>query len=233
MTETLGIPSKQKVSIDATAKSKGFRSRSGFQKTFTKGVKSFLDVSFPYDIDLLSGDACIPANASPLNRLWVEVLPNLPLAALVPGAGLSAAVVATSKEWLVNAQAKGALDAVLKSGDAGSPMQTTEVFARLTSVPGDPTDFANLRMLRWDSENSKLVSADGSDLGIVAAQGDPIFLTMRYENGSYLPPGVLHAGGETMGSAFIPANTPLRFVIENADQNNDLILGINLTYYHS
>src|SRR3990172_8618683 len=97
----------REVGIRHRDKSAGFRNRAGFFKTFDAGpnVKSLLDISFPYPVDLLQGDYWVPAAASPKNRLWVEIAPNTDLALLVPGAGTQNVVASGDTEIVVTAQA--------------------------------------------------------------------------------------------------------------------------------
>ncbi len=188
-------------------------------------------MSFPYDVDLLGGDYFIPSGKSNLNRAWVELAPNLDLDLLAPGAAIDAAVVATDTEVTLNAFAAAALDGMLTE-DSGLK-QTDEVFFRLTSVPGDETDFTDLRKAHWDSANKKLKSPDGSQFNLTATNGDKVFITIRFEDGSYLAPGsYVRMGDETVGSSSLPANTKIRFIIENMDAA-DLDIGFNLTYLHS
>jgi hypothetical protein len=218
--------------IDQTDKSLGFRTRRGFFKTFTAGanVKSYIDVSFPYAVDLLCCDYKTPSGVSAKNRLWVEIAPNTDMAALVSGAALSAAVASTDTEVVVNAQAKGAIGAFL-SRDGFT--QTEEVYFRLTSIPSDPTDFTALKQGRWDPANSKLKSHDGSALGLTAASGDKVYLTLRWEDGSYLAKGeFVRIGDETSGSSSLPAGTPLRMMLLNEDAS-EIDIGFNLVYFHS
>jgi hypothetical protein len=232
MEETPGVSLVRKVDIRQVDKSAGFRSRAGFFNSFTAGpnVKSFLDVSFPYAVDLLAGDYYLPATSSPKSRLWVEIAPNTDMAALVAGAAISAAVASTDTEVTVNAQAKGAIDAFLTSnGDK----QTEEVFFRLTSIPSDVCDFAALKKASWDSTTSKLKSPDGAALGLTAASGDKVYLTMRWEDGTYISPGQhIRVGDETFGSSSVPKNVKLRVIMLN-ENATAMDLGFNLTYYHS
>ncbi len=232
MVETPGVSLLSRVGVKQTDRSAGFRTRQGFFKNFAAGpnVKSFLDISFPYAIDLLCGDYFLPTSANLNTRLWVEIAPNTDMAALVAGAGLSAAVASTDTEVAVNAQAKGAIDAFLSSD---GPMQTQEVFFRLTSIPSDVCDFAALKKASWDSANSKLKSPDGSALGLTAASGDKVFLTLRWEDGTYIARGDnVRVGDETLGSSSIPANTKLRIIMLN-EESTARDLGFNLTYFHS
>jgi len=231
MPETPGAEVITKVAIDQTDESKGFRTRCGFRKSFDAGPnkKSYYDIVFPYDVDLLAGDFYEPSGKSPFNRLWLEIAPNLDLALLAPGAGLSASVVAADTEISVNPFAKAALDGMLS---IDGKMQNEEVFVRLVSVPADPTDFAALKKVRWDSQNSKLVSADGSQLDLSGQTGEKVFITIRFEDGSYISPGQhVEIGRETLGSSALGAGTPLRFIILNED-NVALDIGFNLTYLH-
>jgi len=231
MPETPGASIITKVAIDQTDESKGFRTRCGFRKAFDAGPakKSFYDIVFPYDVDLLAGDFYVPAGKSPFNRLWLEIAPNTDLALLAPGAGLSSSVVAADTEISVNPFAKAALDAMLK---VNGETQNEEVFVRLVSIPADPTDFSALKKVRWDSANSKLKSADGSQLGLSGQTGEKIFITVRFEDGSYISPGQhVEIGHETLGSSSLGAGVPLRFVILNED-NAQLDIGFNLTYLH-
>lgn len=137
----------REVGIRHRDKSAGFRTRAGFFKTFDAGpdAMSFLDIAFPYPVDMLQGDYWLPAAASPKNRLWVEIAPNTDLALLAPTAGIQNAVAAGDTEIVVNAMAKAALAGFLKHDGL---TQTEEVFVRLTSVPADPTDFTALRKMR-------------------------------------------------------------------------------------
>ncbi|HUU21632.1 MAG TPA: hypothetical protein VM389_03770 [Phycisphaerae bacterium] len=232
MAETPGTEFTRSVHVDQRDKSAGFRSRCGFFKSFDAGpdTKSLYDISFPYAVDLMQGDYWIPSTVNPKNRLWVEVAPNTNLDLLVSGAACDGAVASGDSEVVLNAQAKGALDAMLtNNGD----MQTEEVYFRLTSVPGDETDFTNLRKARWDSANSKLVSPDGSAFGLTASDADDIFITVRWEDGSYLAPGeFVRMGDETLGSSQLPANTKIRFIMLNED-GSAVDVGFNLTYLHN
>jgi len=230
--ETPGISLVSKVDIRQVDKSTGFRTRAGFFKSFDAGpnVKSFLDVSFPYAVDLLSGDYYLPSTANPKSRLWVEIAPNTDMAALVGGAAISAAVVSTDAEVAVNAQAKGAIDAFLT---ADGSRQTEEVYFRLTSVPSDVCDFTALKKATWDSTNSKLKAPDGAAFGLTASSGDKVYLTMRWEDGSYISPGqYIRVGDETFGSSGVPKNVKLRVIVLNED-SSVMDLGFNLTYFHS
>lgn len=222
----------RKVGIDPKDKSAGFRTRAGFFKTFDAGpgAKSHLDISFPYAVDMMQGDYWILAAASPKNRLWVEIAPNTDLAALAPTAAVQGAVASGDTEVAVNAMAKAALDAFLAHNGAS---QSEEVYFRLGGVPSDPTDFTALKKARWDSANAKLVSADGSAFGLTAGVGDKVFVTVRWEDGSYVAPGeFVVVGGETPGSSSLPANTTLRIILLNEDAVARDI-GFNLTYLHN
>lgn len=232
MAETPGTEHLRAIHVDQRDKSKGFRTRRGFFNQFSAGpnVKSLYDISLPYAVDLLQGDYWIPATVNPKNRLWVEIAPLTDLALLVGSAGCDGAVVATDTEVVVNAQAKAALDAMLTSnGD----MQTEEVFICLTAKPGDEADTDAVTKVRWDSANSKFVSPDGSSqLNLTAADADKIFVTVRWEDGSYLAPGeFVRMGDETLGSSQLPANTKIRFIMLNEDATA-VDVGFNLTYLH-
>jgi hypothetical protein len=225
-----GIALISEVRVRQSDFSKGFRTRAGFLLTAAANVKTKLDLSFPYGVDVNQGDYFAPADAHHENRLWVEIAPNTPLAALVPGSAISADVTSSDTQVTVNAQAKAALNAFLAYG---SLTQTDEVFFRLTSVPGDPTDFSALKKARWDSDNSKFVAYNGVAFGLTATAGDAIFVTVRFEDGSYIAPGeFVRIGDEILGSSYLPANTPIRFIIQNAG-NSEIKLPFNLTYLHS
>jgi hypothetical protein len=222
----------RKVGIDQKDKSAGFRTRKGFSNTFAAGpnVKSYFDISWPYDVDLALGDYKIPAAANAANRLWIELAPNFDLAILAAPAAIQNAVAAGDTGVVLNPYAKAALDGLLASnGD----VQTSEVYFRLTSIPGDPTDFTALRMAKWDSENSKLVSPTGAAFGLAAAAGDKIFITTRWEDGSYIFPGeYIRIGDESLGSSSLPAGVKIRVIVLNEDAAA-LTMYFNLVYYHS
>lgn len=223
-----GLPSFKTI-LEHADQSKGLRTRKGFRNSFTASAKSKYDISFDHAVDLMSGDFYLPSTVSQYNRLWVEVAPNTDLDALVSGAAISTAVTSTDTEVVVNAQAKGALDAFL---DVDGDVQVEEVYFRLTSVPGDPTDFTDLRVARWDSTNSKLLSPDGSAFNLTASASDKIFVTVRWEDGTYIAPGsYIRIGDETLTSSNLPANTTIRFIIEN-DDITALDIAFNLTYLH-
>jgi hypothetical protein len=193
-------------------------------------TRTFLDVSLPYAVDLVQGDYFVPSGASLENRLWVEIAPNTNLALLVPGAGISANVAAGDTHVALNAQAAAALTAFLTSGGV---TQTDEVWFRLTSVPGNVTDFTALKKAKWDSANSRLVAYAGAAFGLTAAAGDALYVTVRFEDGTYLAKNeFVEIGAEILGSSSLPANTPIRFIVENAD-TAQVKIGFNLTYLHS
>lgn len=222
----------RKVGIDQKDDSAGFRTRAGFLPSFAAGpgVLSKFDISFPYPIDIMQGDYWLPATVSPKSRLWVEIAPNTDLAALAPTAALANAVAAGDTEVGLNALGKAALDAFLT--DNGN-MQTEEVYFRLTSVPVDETDFTALRKARWDSANGKLVAPDGAAFGLTAAAGDKVFVTIRFEDGTYLAPGEhVRIGDESLGSSGLVAGVKVRFILRNEDAVA-LEVGFNLTYLHS
>lgn len=230
MSEVPGIELISEVKIHQSAKSKGFRTRAGFMLIAAANAKTKLDVSFPYDVDLVEGDYYEPSGASLENRLWVEVAPNTPLHALVPSAALQNNVVAGDTEVVINAQAKAALGAFLT---VDNQMQNDEVFFRLTSVPGDPTDFTDLRKAKWDPVNSKLVSYNGA-FNLTATAGDSVFVMARFEDGTYIARNeFVKIGDEIVGSSHIPANTVLRFIVFNADGVSQVKIGFNLTYLHN
>ena len=91
MPETQGIDFLRKVKIQQNEQSKGFRTRCGklLAVSAGPGVKSYVDFSWPYQVDLMSGDYCIVGTANRLNRAWVEIMPNLDLHLLVSGAAIS------------------------------------------------------------------------------------------------------------------------------------------------
>jgi hypothetical protein len=224
--------SEGELKLNQTDKSLGFRTRRGFSKVFDAGpnVKSFTDVSFPYPIDLLCCDYETPTTASQKNRLWVEIAPNTNMADLVAGAATSSAVASGDTEVAVNAQAKAAISAFLTSDGF---IQKEEVYFRLTSIPADVTDFTALKQARWDPTNSKLVSPDGSAFGLTAASGDAVYLTLRWEDGSYLAKGeFVRIGDETSGSSSVPAGTKLRMVLLN-EGTGSIDIGFNFVYFHS
>ncbi len=225
----------REVGIRQTDETQGFRNREGFTHEFDAAPsagnpkRSHFDVAWKHAVDLIGGDYYAPAAADERNRLWVEIMPNLPLHAIVPAAGLGVAVAATDTEMTVNPQAKGALDGVL---DADGRIQRERVYVRVGAVPADPMDWSALKLCRWDSANSKLISYDGSPLGFTGSAGAQIFITNRWEDGSYIAPGARYRiGDETSGSSNLPADTVIRFVIEN----NEIAkrrYSFNLTYYH-
>ena len=230
MSEVPGIDLISDVHIRQTATSKGFRTRAGYLMVAAAGARTKLDVSYPYNVDLTQGDYFEPSGASLENRLWVEVSPNTPLNALVSGAGLQNNVVAGDTEVVLNAQAKAALSAFLTSGGS---MQNDEVWFRLTSVPGDPTDFTALKKAKWNPATSKLTSYSGA-FGLTATAGDSVFVTVRFEDGTYIARNqFVRIGDEIIGSSSIPANTVLRFVVENADNAAQVKISFNITYLHS
>lgn len=230
MSEIPGIDLVSEVKLHQSSKSKGFRTRAGFLMIAAAGVKTKLDVSFPYDIDLTEGDYFEPSGANLENRLWVEVAPNTPLHALVPSAAITNNVVAGDTEVVLNAQATAALSAFLTSGGV---TQNDEVWFRLTSVPGDPTDFTALKKAKWNSATSKLTSYSGA-FGLTATAGDSVFVTVRFEDGTYIARSAhVRIGDDIIGSSYVPANTTLRFVVENADGAAQVKIGFNLSYLHS
>lgn len=232
MSDSPGIDLIHSVSIRQANKSKGFRTRRGYLATFTAGpgVKSSHDVSFPYAVDLMNGDYWLPSTAHQENKLWVEIHPNLNLAALVSGAATSGAVASGDTYVTLNAQGAGALAALLASDGV---TQCNEVYFRLTSIPGDPLDYTDLRMANWDAANSRLVSPSGGAFGLTASSGAAVYVTSRWEDGTYLAPGeYVKIGDETVGSSSLPANIPIRFVIQN-EAATELKIGFNLAYLHS
>ena len=230
MSEVPGIELISDVKIHQAAKSKGFRTRAGFLMVAAMGVKTKMDVSFPYNIDLVEGDYFEPSGASLENRLWVEVASNTPLHALVPSAALQNNVVAGDAEVVLNAQATAALSAFLTVDNV---MQNDEVWFRLTSVPGDPTDFTLLKKAKWNPATSKLTSYNGA-FNLTATAGDSVFVTVRFEDGTYIARNTyVRIGDDIVGSSYVPANTTLRFVVENADGAAQVKIGFNLTYLHS
>lgn len=219
----------RKVAIKQADKTKGFRTRAGFTHSFQAAQKDYFDISWPYEIDMLMGDYRIADSLGLDNRLWVEVGPNTDLDAVTSGAALQNAVVPTDTEVILNALAKAALDGMLQDNGA---LRTCEVYFRLTSVPGDPTDFSALKMATWDSENSKLVSPDGSQFSLTAAAGDKVFITVRWEDGTYLCPGAsIRIGDETLDGSNIKAGTPVRFIVEN-NEASAFTGYINIVYLH-
>ena len=221
----------RKVGISQKDKSSGYRTRRGYAFTVAggPGVKTVYDIVWPYDIDMALGDYKIPATTSAQNRLWIEIAPNFDLAILAAPAALQSAVAAGDSEVVLNPYAKAALDGFLTTNGT---KQTREVYFRLTSVPGDPTDFTNLKMANWDSGNSKLVSPTGAAFGLMATAGDKVFVTLRWEDGSYVFPGeYIRIGDESLGSSEIPAGVTIRVVILNEDVT-PLDMAFNLVYYH-
>lgn len=232
MTDVPGIELMSEVKIRQSNKSKGFRTRRGYLATFAAGpnVKSHYDVALPNSVDLMNGDYWLPSTAHQENQLWVEVHPNLPLAALVSGSAISGGVASGDAEVTLNAQGKGALNALLTSDGV---RQSDEVYFRLTSVPSDVTDFSALRMAKWDGDAGKLLSPSGAAFGLTATSGDPVFVTTRWEDGTFLAPGeYVQIGSETVGSSFLPAGVSLRFIMLNKG-TDPVVIGFNLTYMHS
>lgn len=232
MSEVQGIDLLSTVKIRQTATSKGFRTRAGYILTCAAGpnVRTKIDVSFPYKVDVAQGDYCAPAAAHIENRLWVEVAPNTPLQALVAGAALAANVVPADTEVTINAQAAGALTAFLTSEGL---IQNDEVYFRLTSVPADPMDFALIKKAKWDQATNKLKAYNNVAFGLTATAGDSVFVTVRFEDGSYIAQGeYVRIGDEILGSSTLPANVTLRFIVENMGIT-ETKLPFNLTYLHS
>lgn len=225
------------VAIDEADQTQGFRNREGFIYTYPASTKGYFDISFPHDIDLLMGDYYVLASADPKNRLWVEIAPNMDLDILAQLGGAPAgsaklenAVIATDTEIVLNDVAKAALDGFLAGSDG--KLMVDRVFFRLGSIPADPMDWTVLKMAKWDSAQKKLVSYSGT-FNLTAAAGDKVFVTLRWEDGSYIAPGQkARIGDETIGSSNLPAGTVIRMVVDNVE-TGDRDIPFNLTYLHN
>ena len=240
----MNFKSLSEVHVKQPAKTQGFRTRRGFRHTFEAAVdaetpkRSCLDITFPYAIDLSQGDYYLPtADWSPGTRLWVESPANLSLDLVAQSvgypassAGLGAAVVAGDTTITLNPLAAAMLGAVLTDG-VSKKQRKQEIYFRLASIPGDPTDFSDLREACFDAATGQLMDPYGNAFGLTGAVGDDIFITLRFEDGAYLAAGsMVRMGDDSLDSSHIPGGTLIRLVIENTSLN-PLDVFFNLTYY--
>lgn len=238
----INLKSVGEVHVKQPNKTQGFRTRKGFYHQFDAAVdaetpsRSYFDVSFPYDIDLSQGDYYFPS-VDPATRLWVESPPNLSLDLVAQSVGypvgsavLGGAVASGDTEVVLNPVAAAILSSVLTDSTT-KKRREQEVYFRLTSVPGDETDYTALRAARWDAKNGKLVSPTGAAFNLTANAGEHVFITLRFEDGAYLAGACqVRMGDDSLDSSHVPAGTVIRLVIENPSIN-PLDAFFNLTYY--
>jgi len=168
----------------------------GFEITIPAGETGHLDISFPYPVDLESGEGFVPA-AKAGDVMDFYVAPDSPIGVLTANADAGQNKIMLPVESLP--YIKPGFDLRI-----GTPTDTLHEVAEVNYVTGEVT-------LR-------------SNLATAKSAGDAALRTVVYARNILLEANeVLSIGGQIFGSASIPPNTTLRVVYVNNDSQQKTI----------